>query len=127
MYKIGPLYRLVAYDAVCTNGTDGLYFVAITQFCVVVFAMIMVTLRFAFKPEVNNVQSTDEHIGSASPDDTGIDASPDDTGNNVSPDDTGNDALIQVLEEATGSPQLSDGEDILCMKDTAEGDEVRNE
>jgi hypothetical protein len=48
----GPLYRVVAYDAVCFNGNEGFYYVALTQFCNVVFAMIMVTLRVAFKPSV---------------------------------------------------------------------------
>ena len=43
-----PLYRLVMYDAVCYNANDGFYYVAITQFLIVVFAMIMLTCRVAF-------------------------------------------------------------------------------
>jgi hypothetical protein len=50
--RTGPLYRFVAYDTVCFNGTEGLYFVSITQFCIVTFAMIMITLRFALTPTV---------------------------------------------------------------------------
>ena len=43
-----PLYRLVMYDAVCYNANDGFYYVAITQFLIVIFAMIMLTCRVAF-------------------------------------------------------------------------------
>ena len=43
-----PLYVLVMYDAVCYNANDGFYFVGITQFLIVVFAMIMLTCRVAF-------------------------------------------------------------------------------
>jgi hypothetical protein len=48
--KTGPVYRVVAYDAICFDGNEGLYYVSITQFCIVLFALIMVTLRIAFKP-----------------------------------------------------------------------------
>ena len=44
-----PLYVLVMYDAVCYNANDGFYFVGITQFFIVVFAMIMLTCRVALK------------------------------------------------------------------------------
>lgn len=63
--RTGPLYRVVAYDAVCFNGMEGLYFVSITQFCIVAFAMIMVTLRFAFKPTVVDDETTEEQAESA--------------------------------------------------------------
>lgn len=65
--RTGPLYRIVAYDAVCFNGTEGLYFVSITQFCIVAFAMIMVTLRFAFKPTVVDDETTEDQAQSATP------------------------------------------------------------
>jgi hypothetical protein len=89
-YITGPLYRVVAYDAVCFNGTQGLYFVAITQFCIVAFAMIMVTLRFAFKPGVNDDPTANEQAAL-----TG------DGGNGSS-----NDAVVRDSEEV--APQLSD-------------------
>lgn len=43
-----PLYSAVAYDSVCYSGNEGFYYISITQFCIVIFAMIMVTLRVAF-------------------------------------------------------------------------------
>jgi len=46
--KWRPLYRIVMYDSVCYSSSEGLYYVAITQFCIVVFAMLMLTLRVAF-------------------------------------------------------------------------------
>ena len=67
MPRTGPLYRVVAYDAVCSNGTDGFYYVAITQFFIVAFAMIMVTLRFAFKPGVIDDQTMEEQAMIAAP------------------------------------------------------------
>ena len=77
--RTGPLYRVVAYDAVCFNGTEGFYFVAITQLCIVVFAMIMVTLRFAFKPAIVVDQAIERQSVIAAPgeggnDDTNVDA-----------------------------------------------------
>lgn len=43
-----PLYTKVMYDAVCYDGNEGFYYIAVTQFCIVIFAMIMLTLRVAF-------------------------------------------------------------------------------
>jgi len=43
-----PLYESVIYTAVCYEGSEGLYFVSITQFMVVIFAMVMLTLRASF-------------------------------------------------------------------------------
>jgi hypothetical protein len=43
-----PLYRKAVYDAVCYNGTAGLHWVALSQFFIVTFAMVMLTLRVAF-------------------------------------------------------------------------------
>jgi hypothetical protein len=35
--------------AICYDGNEGLYWVGITQFVIVVFAMVILTLRVAFK------------------------------------------------------------------------------
>jgi hypothetical protein len=44
-----PLYAVVVHDAICYEGTDGFHYIAITQFVIVFLAMVMVTLRVAFK------------------------------------------------------------------------------
>jgi hypothetical protein len=52
-----PLYTIVTYNAVCYNSNEGFYYVTITQLCIVIFAMIMLTLRVAFyEVEVENGQ-----------------------------------------------------------------------
>lgn len=43
-----PLYIKSVYDGVCYSGNRGLYYVCITQFMMVVFAMVMLTLRASF-------------------------------------------------------------------------------
>jgi len=61
-----PLYRIVVYQGVCYNGNEGFYYVAITQFCIVIFAMIMLTVRAAFTEigvEENNTDG--DGLGSA--------------------------------------------------------------
>lgn len=106
LQNTGPLYRVVAYDAVCFNGTEGLYFVSITQFCIVAFAMIMVTLRFAFKPGValesgvNEDTPTQQTAVLASTPGTPVD------GGDVGPS---NDAFLRNFEEVT--PQLPEGQE----------------
>lgn len=69
-----PLYRLVVYDAVCYNSNDGFYYVSITQFCIVVFAMIMLTCRVAFteiEPDEDGATSNDLDNAAAAMADTG--------------------------------------------------------
>jgi hypothetical protein len=43
-----PLYRLVLYDAVCYEGNTGFWYTSISQFCIVIFSMVMLTLRVAW-------------------------------------------------------------------------------
>ena len=43
-----PIYATVMYNAVCYEGNEGFAYIAITQFLIVFFAMIMLTLRVAF-------------------------------------------------------------------------------
>jgi hypothetical protein len=44
----------VMYEGVCYNGNAGFCYIAITQFCVIFFAMIMLTLRAAFREGVDD-------------------------------------------------------------------------
>ena len=70
-----PLYRIVVYQGVCYNGNEGFYYVAITQFCIVIFAMIMLTVRAAFteigveenNTEVDGLDSAAAAMASAPP------------------------------------------------------------
>jgi hypothetical protein len=73
--------------------------------------MIMVTLRFAFKPEVNSVQTIE---------DLAVQVPKDDNDDNRS-----NDALIRNSDKA--SPHASDGQLKLDTKDTRIPAEIRNE
>jgi len=43
-----PLYETTVYEAICYNGTDGFAWVASTQFVIVLFSCIVLTLRAAF-------------------------------------------------------------------------------
>lgn len=43
-----PLYNEVAYDTICYSANDAFYYISLTFFCIVLFAMIMLTLRGAF-------------------------------------------------------------------------------
>ena len=43
-----PIYETTVYDAICYDGLDGVTWVATTQFLVVFFAMIILTLRGTF-------------------------------------------------------------------------------
>jgi len=61
-----PLYRAIMYDSVCYNGNEGFYYVAITQFCIVMFAMIMLTLRVAFtEVELNDDDESNTGLNAA--------------------------------------------------------------
>lgn len=43
-----PLYATAMYDTVCYEGNEGFAYIATTEFLIVFFAMIMLTLRVAF-------------------------------------------------------------------------------
>eukprot|EP00978_Attheya_sp_CCMP212_P018742 scaffold51798_cov57-Attheya_sp.AAC.1 len=43
-----PVYATVLYDSVCYNGNQGFSWIATTQFFIVLFAMLMLTLRVGF-------------------------------------------------------------------------------
>lgn len=58
-----PVYRTVMHNAVCDSGTRGLYAIAVTQFVIVVLAMVMLTLRAAFVEDEQQERPLDsEHL-----------------------------------------------------------------
>jgi len=54
------LYATVMYDAVCYNATTGFAWIATTQFLIVLFSMIMLTLRVGFY-EIEDEEEYDRH------------------------------------------------------------------
>jgi hypothetical protein len=46
--NFNPVYSTIAYDALCYNGNSGLSAITITQFIILLCAMVMLTLRAAF-------------------------------------------------------------------------------
>lgn len=47
--NIQSLYAIIAYKAICYDSNNGFSWIATTQFLIVFFSMIMLTLRVAFK------------------------------------------------------------------------------
>lgn len=48
-----PLYATIAYEAVCYAGNQGFFWISLSQFIVVFFAMIILTLRIGFAPMID--------------------------------------------------------------------------
>lgn len=50
--------------AICYDGNEGLYWVAITQFVIVILAAVMVTLRVGFKeaPDIPDEEPLDDEL-----------------------------------------------------------------
>jgi len=55
-----PLYATVAYEALCYAGTTGFSWIATTQLFIVVFAMVMLTLRVGFVETPDDETEHDE-------------------------------------------------------------------
>jgi len=56
--KWNPLYVKLAYDALCINGVSGLSQIYISQLCIAIFSMTMVTLRVSWQQvEQNEINS----------------------------------------------------------------------
>ena len=53
-----PLYATIAYQAVCYEGNQGFFWISLSQFIVVFFAMIILTLRIGFAPMIDEEDVT---------------------------------------------------------------------
>ena len=49
-----PLYTTVAFDAICYQGNQGFFWISFSQFMIVLCSMVMLTLRIAFAPLIND-------------------------------------------------------------------------
>lgn len=58
-----PIYTTLMYDAVCTDGVDGLSWIFSTSLLLVVFAMFLIMFRAALYPVKTPPRSCDQGLG----------------------------------------------------------------
>ena len=129
-----PLYSVVMHESVCAEGFEGFHYVAISQFSIVVFAMIMLTTRVAFYDIMDEENAEKERLSwvekwkrcytchCCSPDDQQNVAS--DVGDNVflqeedQQNDTNGDGDDVVLQEKDQQNDVNDvGDDVVAKEE----------
>eukprot|EP00978_Attheya_sp_CCMP212_P014202 scaffold36102_cov70-Attheya_sp.AAC.1 len=58
-----PVYAKVMYDSICYNGNQGFHWIATTQFIIVLFAMLMLTLRVGFYEIADETEEVETRKG----------------------------------------------------------------